>query len=144
MFDSTFEDVVKFINSWKPKRGFTKETQYRDDLLAYLRNVLNKPSPWDFGPGKKHKILKETGRSLADIGIDDNIGIELKYNMNTKAKADRLFGQIESYSRSYRDIIVLLCGQTNENQLSYFESKISNLKPRSDLFYESRIKIIPK
>jgi len=143
MFDTTFEDVSKLINSWKPKRRYSRESQYRDDLLAYLREELNKPSPWGQSR-RKHKIQKESGRSLADIAIDDKIGIELKYNLDTLRKADSLFGQIERYSRNYRDVIVLLCGKTDEDKINYFESKLSSLKPRGDLFYEQRIKIFNK
>jgi hypothetical protein len=102
MFDTTFDDVVNCINSWKPGSKLARETQYRDDLISHFRNELNKPSPYQFWPGKNYKIQKEKGRSLADIGINDKVGIELKYNMDSKAKADRLFGQIESYSKSYR------------------------------------------
>lgn len=145
MFDTTFDDVIRCISSWIPKRKYSRETQYRDDLLEYLRKELSKPSPWDLGPGKKHKIQKESGRGLADIGIDDKIGIELKYNMNTKAKVDRLFGQIEDYTRSYNDMVILLCGQTNDDRVNYLESKLSSLKSRGDLFREGpRIKIIIK
>ena len=143
MFDTTFEDVSKVVSSWKPKKKHTRETHYRDDLVAYLRTELNKPSPWDFGPGRKYKIQKESGRGLADIAVDDNVGIELKYNMNTKAKVDRLFGQIEDYIKSYSDMIIVLCGQTDEDRIDYLESKIGSLKREGTLLREGpRIKIM--
>jgi len=144
MFDTTFEDVIKIIESWKPKRGHKREAHYRDDLLEYLRTELNKTSPYDFGPRKKRVVQKETGPAVVDIAVEGKIGIELKYNLNTAQGVRDLFGQIETYSRTYRDIIVCFCGKINEDKINDFELKLKSLKPRSTLMYEQRIKIFKK
>jgi len=80
MFDTLFSDVVTLVEKWKPK-NLTSEAKYRDDLLDYLRKNLNKEDDL-WGSSKKVSIRKESGRHLADIGIDNKVGVELKYNLN--------------------------------------------------------------
>jgi len=46
-------------------------------------------------------IKKEAGRSLAYIGIDDEIGIELNRNLKRKSQINRLVGQIVDYLGAY-------------------------------------------
>ena len=141
MFSSLFSDVVENIEKWRPKK-LESEAKYRDDLLAYLRKNLNKDdSIW--GASSKVSIRKETGRHLADIGINNEVGIELKYNLNSKSKVDRLFGQIDDYLKGYSSMVIVLCGKTSEEQLDYLEDKVRKM-PSNDLFSSNEVKIIVK
>ncbi len=81
---SLFDDVLQAINDWNPKAEYSTENKYRDNLLAFLRKGLDPSgssvyySPiWGFDSSRHNFIKKEAGRSLADIGIYDEIGIEL-------------------------------------------------------------------
>ena len=88
---SLFDDVFQTISDWNPKAEYSTESKYRDDLIAFLRENLNPEndvysSPiWGFDSSRHHFLKKEAGRSLADIGIDDEIGIELKRNLKRKS-----------------------------------------------------------
>ena len=99
MATSLFDNVLQIINDWNPKAEYSKESKYRDDLLTVLRKNLNQSendvysSPiWGFDSSRHHFLKKEAGRSLADIGIDDEIGIELKRNLKRKSQINRLIG----------------------------------------------------
>lgn len=139
MFDSVYPKILSLVEKWSPKK-FSKETEYRDDLLKYLRNNMNQKDP--FGITGEVSIRKESGRSLADIGVERRVGIELKYNVNTKSKVDRLFGQMDDYLKEYENMIVVLCGKTSEESLDYLNEKVRRM-PR-DLFSQKEIKIIIK
>ena len=140
MFSTLFNDVVKAVDKWSPK-GCTSEAQYRDDLMAYLRKNLAKEDL--FGNKENVSIRKESGRHLADIGINNKVGVELKYNLDMKAKVDRLFGQIDDYLKGYESVVIVLCGKTTEDHLDYLEEKVRNL-PSKDVFSSNEVKIIVK
>jgi len=79
----------------------------RRELKRSQQNIL-------FGPPRTHLVKKESGRHLADIGIDEDIGVELKLNLRKKAEMDRLEGQVSGFTREYSCIIVVLCGEVSE------------------------------
>ena len=73
---------------------------------------------------KKYPPRKESGRHLADIGIGDRVGIELKKDLHSKAETYRLIGQLASFLRDYKyGIIVVACGKTDLNTLNYVKAK---------------------
>jgi len=142
MFGSTFSLVLNLVQEWNPGRRYSGESGFRDDLLKFLRNNLNRPDDL-FGLSEEHSIRKESGRHLADIAVNGQIGIELKYNLNTKAKTDRLFGQIDDYLKGYDRLIIVLCGKTNEEHLDYLKEKVR--KMRTDTFFSSsQVEIVVK
>lgn len=86
-----YYDVLHAISIWEPKSEYTTELKYRNDLITFLRETLNAEASassaiWGFEHSGYHFIKKEDGRSLADIGIDDEIGIELKRNLKQKTR----------------------------------------------------------
>ena len=122
MFESFCDDVLTIIERWAPKKKYSKETEYRDELMEFIRNEL-KRSQQDilFSTPKKHRVKKEAGRSHADIEIDRNIGIELKRNLKGKTEMNRLSGQIIDYEGDYSCIIVVLCGEVSEETVEELE-----------------------
>ena len=140
MFGSIYPSVLGIIEDWNPKQ-LKSEAQYRDELLGLLREKLNQSDPLGFS--KQHSIRKESGRHLADIGIDGEIGIELKHNLNTKAKVDRLYGQIDDYLKGYDSMIIVLCGKTSEEQLDYLREKVRSI-PSKTIISTTNIDIIVK
>ena len=111
--NSTFNRVLRIVKEWQPKKNYASEAGYRDDLLAFIKKELKRESGWGFPP-EKHRIRKESGRYFADIGIDKEIGIELKRNLNTRQRFYTLTGQIRGLLREYECVIAVLCGNTNE------------------------------
>lgn len=115
MFGGTFDQVLRVIEEWHPRKAYRSEAGYRNDLIAFIRKEITRGGIW--GAPERHLIQKESGRHLADIGIDNEIGIELKRNLKSKKELNRLVGQIEEYKDSYRYIIVVLCGETDIEKL---------------------------
>ena len=111
-----FYDVLETISNWTPKSNYPTEHKYRDDLITFLRKTINsEPLPpqsaiWGIEHSGHHFIKKESGRSLADIGIDDEIGIELTRNLRHKSQINRLVGQVVDYLSGYSSVIIVLCG----------------------------------
>jgi hypothetical protein len=122
MFESLCDNVLGIVERWIPKKKYSKETEYRDELMEFTRNEL-KRSQQDilFSTPKKHRVKKEAGRSHADIEIDRNIGIELKRNLKGKTEMNRLSGQIIDYEGDYSCIIVVLCGEVSEETVEELE-----------------------
>jgi len=126
-----FDTLLGIVKSWKLEREYNEETGYRDDLMGYIRKKLNEEQQGMFGFGSsgKHVIRAETGRHLADIGIDEKIGIELKLNLHKKRDRNTLFGQVKDYMKAYGYIIIVLCGQTSESE---YEQLRDDLKDYSE------------
>lgn len=87
--------------------------------MEVLRKELNKKPRDIFAVAPQERIVigKEVGRGLADIGINERIGIELKKDLQTKKERNRLDGQLKDFLRAYKKIIIVLCGDTNPQEL---------------------------
>jgi hypothetical protein len=151
--DSFFYRVLQTINNWNPQHRYSTERKYRDDLLAFLRQELNHSGGNNFssliwcsdysGP---HFIKKEAGRGLADIGIDDEIGIELKLNLRWKSQINRLVGQVVDYLSGYSYVVIVLCGRTEEVAVGVLRHNLKRIvRSSSSLFgQEKSVRIIFK
>jgi hypothetical protein len=144
---SLFDDVLQTIKDWTPKAEYSNERKYRDDLLAFLRKSLNYSGSdvvssriWGFDSSRHHFIKKEAGRSLADIGIDDEIGIELKRNLKRKSQINRLVGQIVDYLSGYSYVIIVLCGHAEQDSVDVLKHNLRRIvKSSSSLFGQEKI-----
>jgi hypothetical protein len=147
MFDILFDDTISGIKKWKPKEKYSDENKYRDDLLDYLRKELNKKDNFSFLNQEHVSVRKETGRSVSDISINRNqVGIELKKDLRKKRQIDTLIGQLDEYKRDFKDIIVVLVGDTNREAFEYCKDRISYMNKNTEfiLNQEPRIKLIDK
>ncbi|MCW4034805.1 MAG: hypothetical protein NWF03_05520 [Candidatus Bathyarchaeota archaeon] len=153
MAGNLFEDVLQTIENWNPKDQYTTETKYRDDLLLFLRQRLNQSessifsSPlWNSSNSRQHLIKKEAGRSLADIGIDNKIGIELKRNLKRKSQINRLVGQVVDYLDGYSHVIIVLCGQPEQEAVEVLKHNLRRIIQAAATLYEQEklIKIVSK
>ncbi len=144
LFDNgLFDEAHSLIKSWKPTKH-SREIQYRDDLFAYLTRELRSDNSI-FGRGQVH-ILKEAGRSLADIAINRAVGIELKLNLKSKSEVDRLRGQVEGHAKEYGEgVIIVLCGKTDDSQVAYAKTLFDDFN-RQDVLDQrnKRVSIIVK
>jgi hypothetical protein len=151
--DSLFYEVLQAINDWNPQNRYSTERKYRDDLLAFLQKKLNGygdnvfSSPiWGVDHSGQHFIKKEAGRGLADIGIDDEIGIELKLNLKQKSQINRLVGQVVDYLSAYSCVIIVLCGHTKWEAVGVLKYNLKRIVRSSDSLFgqEKLIRIVFK
>ena len=128
--------------SWQPQKEHSGEEGYRNDLLQFLRKELGEPDM--LGMPRQHSIQKESGRHLADIGIDRRVGVELKLNLTTKAEADRLIGQVRGFLQDYQEgVIVVLCGKTDMDKLDYIKDGLREYSQQT-IFGGKIVRIITK
>lgn len=151
--DNLFDNVLQAIKEWNPQTGYSTERKYRDDLLAFLHEELNGSggnvfsSPiWGFDHSGHHFIKKEAGRGLADIGIDDEIGIELKLNLKQKSQINRLVGQVVDYLSAYSYVIIVLCGHPKREAVGVLKYNLKRIVKSSDSLFgqEKLIRIVYK
>ena len=149
---SLFDDVLQTISDWNPKAEYSTESKYRNDLLSFLRENLNSGSDafsspiWGLNHLGHHFIKKEARRSLADIGIDDEIGIELKRNLKRKSQINRLVGQVVDYLSEYSCVIIVLCGHAEQEAVNVLKHNLKRIiRSSSSLFgQEKLIRIVSK
>ncbi len=97
--------VLSAIKRWKP-RACETEKQYENSLYGFLHKEF-----------PDIQITKQfaNGRVRADIVVGGKIIIELKNNLDTTAKYQRLMGQLMVYEEWDGQIFVLLTGKTDPN-----------------------------
>ncbi|MCS3901774.1 hypothetical protein [Methanococcus voltae] len=109
-----YDKVYREIRNWKPSKRYKSEKGYQEDLFKHLKKNLNN-GPFTLG---NTSVRMEAGRNLCDIVVEKNIGIELKKDLTTKAKVDRLLGQVNRYLEEYQEgVIIVLVGNTSESKL---------------------------
>jgi len=73
MFESLCDTVLGIVERWIPKNKYSKEIEYRDELMKFIRNELKRRQrDILFGIPEEHSVQKEAGRAHADIEIDVN------------------------------------------------------------------------
>lgn len=82
---------------------------------------------WGFEHSGHHFIKKEARRSLANIGIDDEKGIELKQNLKRKSQINRLVGQIVDYLDMYSYVIIVLCGRSEQEAVDTLKHNLKRI-----------------
>ena len=118
--------VVKLIKEWEPKTLKT-ETQYEKSLYDYLHDNL-----------EAIQVTKQyaKGRIRADIVVNDNVIIEMKNNLDTTGKLQRLVGQLDTYKKWDGDIIILLCGKTEANIKKELKKTVKELNDELAVTHE--------
>jgi len=134
-----YDDVISIIDDWDSK-DYPNETAYRDDLLKFLRNELNKPNALGTQP-ERINLAKEDGRGLCDIAIDGRIGIELKKDLLGKSEIDRLIGQVLHYKKQYEDIIIVLVGALTDDALDQLEASLDDVKDNEGITLGENVSI---
>ena len=122
---SLCDEVLSIIKRWTPKKKYTRETEYSDELAEFIRKKLKESQQGIlFGCPEEHYVKREGGRSRADIEVDGRIGIELKRNLKGKTEMNRLMGQLSDYEDEYKCIIVVLCGEVREETVDELRYKL--------------------
>jgi len=142
-----FDECIDLINKWQPKQKYSKELNYRDDLMDFLQERLNNFKDM-FSGNRNVLVKKEDGRGLCDIAVGNRrVGIELKKDLKSKSQINRLQGQIDDYEDDYQEgVIVVLVGNTNKYVENDLRNKLQKkLNKFGDLgLNQFRIKLINK
>ncbi|MCS3922034.1 hypothetical protein M2325_000719 [Methanococcus voltae PS] len=125
-----YNDVFNEIKRWTPAKKYRSEKGYQEDLYKYLKRNLNSSRGGMFySETRNMSVRMEAGRNLCDIAVEQHVGIELKKDLNTKAKNDRLIGQVSRYLGDYREgVIIVLVGETNESKVDDLKYALRPLK----------------
>ncbi len=93
--------VVDLIKKWVPGKCNT-EKDHENSLYTYLHSELGSV-----------QITKQFGhgRIKADLAVGEKVLLELKHNLDSTAKLQRLIGQPEGYRELDRTVVVLLTAQ---------------------------------
>lgn len=115
--------VAEEIESWRP-RGCTRETEYRDSLYRKLEDAFRTPPTKEYGHG----------RVRADIAFERKIGIEIKKDLDSPTKLQRLKGQIQDMAKTFDKSVVVVVGDAPKDLL----------KDLRDTAYEYGVRVIKK
>lgn len=124
-------DMVEgLIKKWKPK-GCKTEKQYEVSLYDFMHSEL-----------QEVQVTKQfaKGRIRADIVVGDKVIVELKNNLDTTSKYQRLIGQLVEYEAWDGDIVILLCGKTDPNLLKDLKKYIAG----KEVAFSEPIRLIEK
>ncbi|MGH7952280.1 MAG: hypothetical protein ACREFE_10225 [Limisphaerales bacterium] len=111
------EDASSFqmlIEKWKP-RGCKTEKDFELSLYKFLHKAL-----------EDVQITKQyaRGRIRADLVVAGKFIIELKINLDTTSKYQRLIGQLAAYESWEGLVIILLTGITDKNLFKELKTHI--------------------
>jgi len=97
--------VVSHLQKWRP-RGCSTEKDFEKSLFKYLHEKL-----------PEIQVTKQyaQGRIRADLMVGGKVIIELKHNLNSTAKYQRLIGQLTEYRDWDGRVVILLTGETDPN-----------------------------
>lgn len=98
--------VVSLIKDWTPEDNCKTEKSFEKSLYNHLHDNL-----------KEIQVTKQysKGRIRADLVVGEKVIIEIKNNLDTTSKYQRLIGQIAEYKEWDGKIIILLIGHTEKN-----------------------------
>jgi ERCC4-type nuclease len=100
----SMKKVVREIEAWRPRR-YKRETEYRDKLHQKLEYAFREAPTKEYGHG----------RVRVDIAFERKIGIEIKKDLTTPTKLQRLKGQIQDMARTFKRSIVVVVGETHRD-----------------------------
>ena len=124
--------LTSLFSKWRPRNCKT-EKAYENSLNSFLHKEL-----------EDHQITKQygIGRSRADLVIDDRLLIEIKYNLNTSAKYQRLLGQLAEYKEWDGRVVLLLVGKTDPNLRKQLTSYLEKEGLCGSMFLHEEDKVI--
>jgi len=112
----------KHVGDWKPPKLKT-EVNYRDHLLAYLRDTL----PQDTKVEREYRHLGTTldlWVGWKGVFAPGELAFELKVNLKKKkTDYDRLVGQIEGINPRKNKTLVVLIGETDQGLLGRLKER---------------------
>ncbi len=115
-------EVTKLIDAWHP-RGCKTEKDLERSLQKHLQKNL---------PSSDVIAQYASGRVKGDIAVDGEVLIEIKDNLKSTAQLQRLLGQLELYNSLWKGkVIVLICGNSQQDLVNVLNKKIEELKEKT-------------
>jgi hypothetical protein len=112
------QETTQFIEEWVPMKKYHFEAKYLDDLKAQLQRKFTPDKPY-YAAIKKSSVTIEDGEGL-DIAIrkkagleEEQVGIIFKKDLQQLAELQRLIAQIEKEVVQFKNILVVLYGDTD-------------------------------
>lgn len=126
--------VTDLINEWQPQ-NCKIEKDYEKSLYNFLHNKL-----------EDIQITKQYAKSRirADLMIGDKVIVELKYNLDTTAKYQRLIGQLSEYKEWDGRVIILLTGETDRNLRKQLDEYLKKEGLAEDILDEGIVTVFQK
>ncbi len=110
------EMIGSLINKWDPVDCKT-EKAYEKSLYNFLHEELE-----DIQVTRQYV----TGRIRADLVVGDKVIIELKNNLDTTSKYQRLIGQLTNYRDWDGSVLLVLMGTTESNLRKQLDQYLDN------------------
>jgi hypothetical protein len=126
--------VRSAVKRWRP-RSCDTEKEYEKSLYEFLHKEF---------PDIQVTRQFARGRVRADIVVGDNIIMELKNNLDTTAKYQRLMGQLMAYDEWDGQIFVVLTGDTDPNLRKQLAQYAEQENGGDDLDDAERITVVEK
>jgi hypothetical protein len=111
--------IIGLISKWQPKNCKT-EKDFEKSLYDYLHRELG-----DLQITRQYA----RGRIRSDLVVADKVIIELKTNLDTTSKLQRLIGQLNGYESWEGRVIVLLTGKTDPNLRKELDRFVKKYEP---------------
>jgi len=105
--------MKSLLEKWRPRK-FDNEKEYEQSLHAFLRRELSD----DIEVTPQYA----QGRFRADLRVGKNVVVEIKLNLDTTSKLQRLIGQVEAYEEWKGTIFLVLMGKTDQDLKSRLTS----------------------
>jgi hypothetical protein len=106
------------LKEWSPKE-YKSEGEYEKDLYAYLHDNFD---------GVEVTRQHGSSRSRVDLCVGRKVYIELKKDLDSTAKLQRLLGQLQLYANEkWECVIVVVVGKADQNLLKQAEQGVKKL-----------------
>ena len=118
--------VKSILATWKPA-AYKSEGEYEKDLYAHLHSNFD---------GVEVTRQFGSSRSRVDLSVGQKVFIELKKDLNSTAKLQRLLGQLELYKKEgWSDGFLIIVGEADKNLLSQAEEGLKRFEGIFDFGY---------
>jgi len=124
--------VLDLVEKWNPT-DCTTEKDYERSLYEWLHEQLG---------GVQVTKQFARGRVHADLVVADKVIIELKVNLDTTAKYQRLVGQLEEYREWKGDVVIVLFGRTDKNLRKKLDEAVE--KRSGFLLFDQQMRVVQK
>lgn len=116
--------VTAALERWRPRKC-TSEKDYERSLYEYLHKTF---------PDLQITKQFSRGRVKADLAVENRVIVEIKYNLDSTSKYQRLLGQIADYKEWDGKCIILLAGETEPNLLKELRRYLVRERLSADLW----------
>ena len=125
--------IAALLKNWHPS-SLRNELAYSNALANHLRTVL----PDDAQVDREYRHEGTTCDIRIAYKVDDEVFLEMKWQLRKKAECDRLIGQVEGLKPRKNKIIIVLVGDINLSLLGrlkeHFNSYLANQRIGEEKF----------